>query len=169
MTATPPASQPDPPAPPDGVRDGASAAADWDAEEESAEARRGPRRLGPTQRRTWWVVGTLAVVAMVATSVWFGLAATQGRVHWVDTGHEIVSDSTVDVRFDLRRDPSRAAVCQLEAQDFGHAVVGRTEVTVPPAAESPSRHVEQVRTASPAITGYVVRCWYADEAPPEDR
>ncbi|HSP60359.1 MAG TPA: DUF4307 domain-containing protein [Ornithinimicrobium sp.] len=128
-----------------------------------------PSRTTPAQRRRWWIVGSIAVTAMVALAVWFGLSATLGRVHWVSTGHQVVSDAQVDVRFDLRRDPDRAVVCELEAQAASHAVVGRTEVTVDPSPQSPSRHVEPVRTASPAITGYVERCWYADEAPPRSR
>ena len=143
-------------------------AVDWDAEEESAEARRGPARLDGRSRRRWWAVGSVAVVVMTALAVWFGIEATTGRVHWVDTGHQIVSGTQVDVRFDLRRDPSREVVCRLEAQAASHTVVGRTEVTVGPSASSPSRHVESVRTAAPAITGYVSECWYADEAPRHD-
>jgi hypothetical protein len=141
---------------------------DWDAEEEAAEARRGPRRLDARTRRRWWVIGTVAVLLMTATAVWFGLSATLGRVHWVDTGHQIISGTQVDVRFDMRRDPAREVTCRLEAQDVSHAVVGRTEVTVPPAAESPTRHVESVRTASPAITGYVEECWYTEDGPRHD-
>lgn len=170
MTAAPP---PDaaPHASAGGVREGpgmgraGDAAVDWDAEEESAEARRGPRRLDERTRRRWWVVGSAAVALMVATAVWFGISATSGRVHWVETGHQIVSATQVDVRFDLRRDPSREVVCRLEAQDASHSVVGRADVTVGPSAASPSRHVESVRTAAPAVTGYVSECWYADEAP----
>ncbi|OLT19186.1 hypothetical protein BJF86_01060 [Serinicoccus sp. CNJ-927] len=139
---------------PDGVRD-------WDAEEERAEAQERGRRGD----RRWWVVGVLAVVVMSLMAVIWGLSATVGRVHWVDTGFEVVSDSRVDVRFDLRRDPSREAVCRLEAQATSHVVVGRTEVRVPAAQSSPSRHVESVTTASPAVTGYVEECWYADGAP----
>jgi hypothetical protein len=106
---------------------------------------------------------------MVALAVWFGIAATAGRVHWVFTGHDIVSATQVDVRFDLRRDPSRAVVCRLEAQDGSHTVVGRTEVEVGPTDASPSRHVATVQTATEAVTGYVDVCWYADEAPPGER
>lgn len=123
-----------------------------------------PPPRSPSTRR-WWVIGTVAVVLMTAVAVWFGLAASLGRVHWYYTGHEIVSDSRVDVRFDLRRDPSRAVVCQLEAQDDSHTVVGRTLVEVGPTEESPSRHIEQVATATRAVTGYLTTCWYADEAP----
>lgn len=140
---------------------------DWDAEEEAAE--RTGRHAGPdadpAARRRWWTIGVVAVVLMSALAVWFGISATSGRVHWVDTGFQIVSDRQVDVRFDLRRDPSRAVDCQLEAQDYSHAVVGRTQVTVPPSASSPSRQVMSVETATEAVTGYVSECWYADEAP----
>ncbi|ANS78702.1 hypothetical protein SGUI_1306 [Serinicoccus hydrothermalis] len=134
---------------------------DWDEVEEQAEAEE-RRRHGD---RRWWVVGVVAVLVMSVLAVVWGLSATVGRVHWVDTGFEVVSDSQVDVRFDLRRDPSREAVCRLEAQSESHVVVGRTEVRVPPSDSSPSRHVESLTTASPAVTGYVEECWYADGAP----
>lgn len=139
--------------------DDAGATPDWDAVEAEAEAREG------RGSRRWWVIGGIAVVIMSALAAWWGVAATQGRVHWVDTGFQVMSGTQVDVRFDLRRDPDRAVVCQLEAQADSHLVVGRTEVTVPAGESSPSRHIESVRTASPAITGYVQQCWYADEAP----
>lgn len=153
MTSAPPPDEPTP-----------SSRVDWDAEEEAA-GRSGGTRLDEGARRRWWIIGTAAVAVMTAMAVWFGIEATAGRVHWVDTGHELVSDRQVDVRFDLRRDPDRAVTCRLEAQDASHAVVGRTEVTVGPTESSPSRHVESVETASPAITGYVSECWYADESP----
>lgn len=134
-------------------------APDWDALEEAAEAGQG------RGDRRWWVVGTIGVAVMTAMAIWWGVSATSGRVHWVDTGFEVVADTRVDVRFDLRRDPTRPVVCRLEAQADSHIVVGRTEVEVPAGDASPSRHVEGVETASPAITGYVDECWYADEAP----
>ncbi|GGF39075.1 DUF4307 domain-containing protein [Ornithinimicrobium tianjinense] len=143
-----------------------------EAEEESQGTWGGPgggRGDAGRPRRLWWWAGGLAVAAMSALAVWFGISATTGHVNWVDTGHEIVSDSRVDVRFDLRRDPARAVVCRLEAQDISHTVVGRTEVEVGPAPASPSRHVLPVETATRAVTGYVDTCWYADEAPPTQR
>lgn len=142
-----------------------ASAVDWDAEEESLGAWEGPRRTSSTARRRWWVLGAVAVVLMSALAVWWGVSATSDRVHWVQSGHEVIDDGSVDVRFDLRRDPSRSVVCELEAQDYGHTVVGRREVTVPPGTSSPSRHVERVATATRSVTGYVETCWYADEAP----
>lgn len=136
----------------------------WDAEEAAAD-HWAPPRGGRRVARRWWVIGTVAVVLMSALAIWFGLSATSGRVHWVYTGHQVVSDSQVDIRFDLRRDPSRAVICGLEAQDGSHTVVGRTQVEVGPSQSSPSRHIESVQTATRAITGYLTTCWYADEAP----
>lgn len=138
----------------------------WDAEEESADA---AARADLGRRRLWWWVGGIAVAGMAAVAVWFGVAATSGRVQWVYTGHDVVSATQVDVRFDLRRDPLRPVVCRLEAQDASHTVVGRTQVQVDAAPGSPSRHVASVQTATEAVTGYVDACWYADEAPPGER
>lgn len=132
---------------------------DWDEIEAEAEA--APR----TGSRRWWVIGVAAVLVMSALAVVWGVSATHGRVHWVYTGHQVVSDTEVEVRFDLRRDPTRAVTCRIEAQAETHVVVGRTEVDVEPTESSPSRHIVGVSTASPAITGYVDQCWYADETP----
>lgn len=156
MTA--PSAQPGDPRPP------ADDAPDWDSIEEQAEE---ADRAAPQQRR-WWTIGLVAVLVMSTLAVIWGLAATRGRVHWVNTGFEVISEGQVDVRFDLRRDPDREVVCTLEAQADSHVVVGRTQVSVPPADSSPSRHVESVATASPAITGYLDQCWYADEAPRQE-
>lgn len=112
--------------------------------------------------RFWWVVGTLAVLAMTATAVWFGVAGSAGKVHWTNTGFALQGDTSVDVRFDLQRDPDRTVVCELQALDVSHARVGTTEVTVGPSAQSPSRHIESVQTTAAATTGYVDSCWYAE-------
>ncbi|MCE0485625.1 DUF4307 domain-containing protein [Ornithinimicrobium sediminis] len=124
-----------------------------------------PTATPETSRRTWWVVGVVGVLVMSAVAVWFALSATSGRVHWVNTGFVVAGPDQVDVRFDLRRDPSRSVVCTIEAQDERHGVVGRTETTVEPAQVSPSRHVATVRTAGPAVTGYVDSCRYLDASP----
>jgi hypothetical protein len=100
---------------------------------------------------------------MSAVAVWFGTAAATGKVNWVNTGFEVVADNKVDVRFDLHRDPDRPVRCVLEAQDEQHFVVGRTETRVAAEPSSPSRHVASVRTAAPAVTGYVDSCDYVDQ------
>lgn len=119
-----------------------------------------PRRVS---RRTWWIVGALGVAAMTALAIWFGIASTAGRVHWVNTGFNIVSDDQIDIRFDLRRDPTRAVVCDLHSLDEHHARVGTGQVEVPPGEASPSRHIESLRTVTRATTGYVDTCSYVED------
>lgn len=120
------------------------------------------QRTAPTvhRQRTWWVVGVVGVSVMTAVAIWFGIAATAGRVHWTTTGFEVASDAEVAVRFDLNRDPDRAVTCTLHALDANHFRVGTATVTVPAAPSSPSRHVESVRTVTRAVTGYVDFCAY---------
>lgn len=116
----------------------------------------------PRSKRKWWIIGSIGVTISVALAVWFGIASTAGKVHWYNGGFHIASDEQIDIRFDLRRDPSRAVECELHALDEHHARVGTGTVVVPPAAESPSRHVEPLRTVTRATTGYVDRCSYQD-------
>ncbi|HKJ13115.1 MAG TPA: DUF4307 domain-containing protein [Ornithinimicrobium sp.] len=118
-----------------------------------------------TRRLRWWLTGAVGVGAMTAVAVWFGVAAASGKVNWVNTGFEVVADNEVDVRFDLHRDPDRPVRCVIEAQDEQHFVVGRTTTRVAAASRSPSRHVATVRTAAPAVTGYVDTCEYLDAQP----
>ncbi len=66
------------------------------------------------------------------------------------------------MRFDLSRDPARAVQCVLEAQDESHFVVGQRTTVVQPGEASQSRHVATVRTAGPAVTGYVESCDYLE-------
>lgn len=135
---------------------------DWDAEEAAVEERLRSQQRGS---RRWWIIGAVTVLAGVVVAVVWGLSATLGRVGWGDAGHEVVSDTQVDVRFDVHRDPSREVVCRLEAKDQTGLVVGRLETTVAPGETSPSRHVVTVETASPAVTGWVDECWYPEDGP----
>ncbi len=115
-----------------------------------------------TTTRRWWAIGIVGVLVMTALAVWFGVASATGKVNWTNAGFEVTSSEEVQVRFDLSRDPTRAVECILEAQDESHFVVGRTTTILDPGTESRSRHVAPVRTAGPAVTGYVDRCEYVD-------
>ncbi len=123
--------------------------------------------LSTTHRSTrrWWAIGVVGVGLMTALAIWFGIASGAGKVEWVNSGFEVVSDSEVDVRFDIFRDSSRAVECVIEAQDESHFVVGRTTTVVAPSDASPSRQIAPVQTAGPAVTGYVERCEYVASTP----
>ncbi|MGB5937344.1 MAG: DUF4307 domain-containing protein [Ornithinimicrobium sp.] len=113
--------------------------------------------------RRWWVIGVVGVAVMTALAVWFGVASAVGKANWVNTGFDVVAENEVQVRFDLRRDPSRAVECAVEAQDGSRFVVGRTTTRIEPTDQSPSRHVAIVQTTSTAVTGYVEDCRYVSE------
>lgn len=118
--------------------------------------------LATTADRRWWVVGIAGVTLMTALAIWFGVASATGKVNWTNTGFEVTSNEEVQVRFDLSRDPTRAVECVLEAQDESHFVVGQRTTIVEPSESSQSRHLAAVRTAGPAVTGYVERCDYVE-------
>lgn len=121
-----------------------------------------PGRTTHAATRRWWIIGSIGVAAMTALAIWFGIAATSGKVDWVNTGNSVISDEQVDIRFDLNRDPSRAVRCELVAQDYGFNVIGRTEVVIAPEDSSPSRHMGSVETVAPAVSGKVDTCSYVD-------
>lgn len=114
-------------------------------------------------RRRWWVIGTIGVVVMTALAVWFGVSSVTGKPNWVNTGFDVTASDEVQVRFDVRRDPTRAVECAVEAQDESRFVVGTTSTTVAPTEQSPSRHVATVRTTAQAVTGYVEDCRYVSD------
>ena len=49
--------------------------------------------------RTWWIVGILGCLAMSAVAVWFGIAATAGRVGWQTQSYAVLDDQSVTVTF----------------------------------------------------------------------
>lgn len=120
-----------------------------------------------TQRNTrrWWAIGALGVSVMTAIAIWFGVASATGKVEWVNTGFDVVSNAEVNVRFDIYRDASRAVECTIEAQNENHFVVGRTSTVLEPSDTSPSRQIALIQTAGPAVTGYVDRCEYVATSP----
>lgn len=114
-----------------------------------------------TQRRRtvlWWVVGSLGVALGVAGAVWFGLAATVGRVSWTDIGYHVVDDRTVDVRYDVHRPSGTAVVCVVRALDQGYGTVGVVEVRIPAGEATAVPRNDRVRTTSRAVTGLVKDC-----------
>lgn len=119
----------------------------------------------PRSTRFWWIVGTVGVLAMTAAIVWLQLAGGTGRVSWNDAGFQITDEASIDIRFDVVRQPDREVVCRLEALDDNKNFVGSREVTVAPGQER-SRQIATVQTIARARTGYVDLCWYADEPPP---
>ncbi|SNC74341.1 protein of unknown function [Kytococcus aerolatus] len=130
----------------------------------TAPAQPTSRTAEAARRRRWWIIGGVGIALATAVVVWFGLALTAGKVSWYDAGYEDVTDSSVTVIYDVHRDPEREVACRLVAEDEKHAVVGTTEVQVPPSGEGSTRERSTMRTTARPLVGYVTGCWYTDEA-----
>ena len=115
------------------------------------------RPRAPASRR-WWVLGGLGVAAGTAVAVWFGLAATLGRVAWTDLAYRVVDDRSVQVTYEVHRPDAHAAVCLLRALDQRHGTVGSLEVAVPAGGADTVRRTDVVRTTTRAVTGTVRTC-----------
>jgi uncharacterized protein (DUF58 family) len=106
----------------------------------------------------WWVVGILGCTVGIVLAVWFGLAATVGRVSWTDTGYRVIDDRTVEVRFDVHRQPGQAVTCTVRALDRRFGTVGTLEVPLPPSPQTSVSQTVVVRTTTRAVTGVVREC-----------
>jgi hypothetical protein len=121
-----------------------------------------PGRYGspasPARRRLLLVVAGLAVLAGLAWVVWAGLGQARADVRWSDVGFVIHADTSVDVTYDVGKDPAATAVCALRALDRHKTAVGIAEVTVGPSSERVTRRTDTVRTSAQAVTGVVREC-----------
>ena len=120
-------------------------------------ARSAWRSLSRARRRA---AAALTVLCLGGTAlvVWLGLSLTRDRLSWRDVVFQVVDARSVVSTFEVTKPPESSARCVLEAQEVGHAVVGRTTVVVPPAPTGSVVHRVTIRTTSPAVIGTVRRC-----------
>lgn len=123
-----------------------------------------PGRYDPPSRFGARVLAMLLgalVLALVVAAVWmlyqrFGSSQVRANVRTFT----VVSDTLVQVDFDVVPPADRPAYCLVRARDASGAEAGRTFVTVPPAQQG--RRVvtvsSQLTTRSRAVTGEVTRC-----------
>ena len=123
------------------------------------------RRYGRTRgnaRRTRLILVSSAAafaVVLVAWLVWAGLLSPDSDIEAVDTGHTIVDDSLVQVRYQLTVEPGTPVSCAFQAQNSTFAIVGWNIVELP-ASERRTRTLgAEIRTTELAVTGLIYRCW----------
>ncbi|MEI2778714.1 MAG: DUF4307 domain-containing protein [Tetrasphaera sp.] len=108
--------------------------------------------------RTWWIVGVLGCLAMLAVAVWFGLSATLGRVSWQTTSYAVRDDAHVEVSFRIDRPADTEVTCTVKAMDVRFGAVGLADVVIPAGPQRQVTHTEVIRTTARAVTGTVTRC-----------
>lgn len=128
-----------------------------------ADALRAPAgRYGaePTRRSRRRTIAFLAVVVLagLALVVWLGLRSAATPVRWNDVGYALDGATSVQVTFEVIKDPDATAVCRVQALSQSHAEVGVQSVTVGPAGTQVQRVTTTIPTAEQAVTAAVHSC-----------
>lgn len=131
---------------------------DWDPEREEAEAEANPDR----GQRRWWVVGGFLVLIAAATTIWYGVSATEGAVTTTDIGFERNGEREIVMIFDVTRPTGTALSCTVTAMDGEYARVGTKAQAVPASDERTTRVRAAVRTTTTAVTATVPECSVVD-------
>ena len=103
--------------------------------------------------------GGAVVVVIGSWVIWAGLDGARSTVDAQDKGHVIVSNTRVDVTFDVSVDRGIATACVVQAQNEKHAVVGWKVVDIPASNQRDQEITTSVLTTEPAVTGLIYSCW----------
>jgi hypothetical protein len=132
------------------------------AQDTAAELDRRYGRSRGNARRTRGIVIATAVafvVTLVAWLVWGGLFSANSDFEVVDTGHTVVDETLVQVRYQLTVAPGTDMKCALQAQNSTFAIVGWNIVDVPASERRVRTLGAEIRTTELAVTGLIYRCW----------
>jgi hypothetical protein len=83
---------------------------------------------------------------------------TSARTTFGLLGYRVVSDTEVEVRFEVRKALGDTVMCALVARDADKRTVGTSDVTVGPAERDPVAVTERFTTTARASTVDVVSC-----------
>lgn len=106
---------------------------------------------------TWALLGVLGLALLVGVyAAWDRFSGS--RVPFTLLGYDVVSDSAVDVRFEVHKAPSSTVRCFLRALDADKRVVGSETVAVGPTTRTPGRVEHRLSTTGRAVAAEVTRC-----------
>jgi hypothetical protein len=105
------------------------------------------------------VFGGAVVLVIGSWVIWAGLDGSRSTVDAQDKGHVVISNTRVDVTFDVSVDRGVATACAVQAQNEQHAVVGWKVVDIPAASVRDQEITTTVLTTEPAVTGLIYSCW----------
>jgi hypothetical protein len=119
-------------------------------------------RSRSSKRRSAWIVGSVAaafVVVFAAWLVWGGLLGTPAQLDVQDTGHVIVDDTRVQVRYELTVAPGTEVGCAVQALNSTFSIVGWRIVDIEASERRTRTLMTEVRTTELGVTGLIYRCW----------
>ncbi|MCU1407534.1 MAG: hypothetical protein JWQ43_3837 [Glaciihabitans sp.] len=99
------------------------------------------------------------VVVLAAWLFWGGVIDGLETVDAQNTGHTILSDSEVEVTWQLTATPGQDVDCALQALNESFGIIGWKIVHIPGATERTQSLTEVVRTSEQSVTGLIYRCW----------
>ncbi len=119
------------------------------------------RRPAGSRRRSTAIVLALGIIAGAVVAVIAYRNLGSAPISGEQTGFSVDSPSAVTVQYTVtRNDPSKAAVCILQALSLDGSETGRREMYIPPSASSVSFYKATVHTSHPPVAGSVFGCSY---------
>ena len=106
-------------------------------------------------------LGGVIVVVFAAWAIWVGLFQPTAAVEYVDVGNVAVSSNQIQVRWEVSVNTGTATECAIQALDQNFGIVGWKIVSLPASATRSRTFTSVVRTAQPAVSGNIYRCWLA--------
>jgi hypothetical protein len=123
------------------------------------------RRYGRTvrdkrrTRRFAYIAAAGFTVVLGAWLFWGGVIDGLDTIDAQNTGHTVLSDSEVEVTWQITATPGQTASCAVQALNESFAIVGWKIVDVPASTERTQSITEIVRTSEQSVTGLIYRCW----------
>lgn len=129
--------------------------ADADLDERYGRAPRDKRRI-----RRWAIAAACAFTLVIgAWLVWGGVIDGLDTVDGQNIGHTVLSDSEVEVTWQLTIQPGQATSCALQALNDSFGIVGWKVVDLPASSQRTRSLTDIVRTSEQSVTGLIYRCW----------
>ena len=110
-------------------------------------------------RRLMIIAGIVFAAVFTAWVVWGGLSGTNAELEVRDLGYANVTDTSIDVRWEVSVAPGTTVSCAVQALNESFGIVGWRIVELPASPERTRVLVETLRTAEPPVTGLPYRCW----------
>lgn len=123
-------------------------------------ARYGRTRTSARRTRIIAISAAIAFAIVFAAWLWWGgLLGSTAQFEAKDTGHTILSDSSVSVTWQFTADPGTTASCAVQALNSAFGIVGWRVVDLPASDAITREFTETVRTSELAVSGLIYRCW----------
>jgi hypothetical protein len=116
--------------------------------------RYGVKQSNPKRNKVLAITG---VALLTTTAAWFGFA-NYSPLSYQDLGYRVLSDTRVEIDFELTRPAGADVVCSLEALNNQFAPVGWIEIVIPGSESTKVRNTITLNTTELAVTGLVDEC-----------